>query len=293
MNRMNLIKKTILLLACLSTMSSYGKSNRGKLTERVGICAGLSNASIVKAAGGHHVEQSISGFMIPEKSDAEFAAKIKEAEACELPILSCNGFFPGNIRLTGPNADHERAVRYTEVAMQRCARVGVKTAVLGSGGARNIPEGFPREEAEEQFCQLLSRLGPIAKKYGVTIVIEPLRSQECNFINTVQEGYEIAKKVGHPNIRVLADLYHMTQEGEGPQSILNAGRKYLRHVHIAENAKRTPPGVDGDDFTPYFRALKKIKYQGNISIECGWSDFQKQAAPAIQEVKRQLKEAGF
>jgi sugar phosphate isomerase/epimerase len=99
--------------------------------------------------------------------------------------------------------------------------------------------------------------------------------------------------VKHPNVRVLADLYHMTQKGEGPQSILKAGRKYLRHVHVAENARRTPPGVDGDDFTPYFRALKEIGYRGNISIECGWSDFRKQVGPAIQELQRQLKAVGM
>ncbi len=270
-----------------------GQAKKNLLSERIGICTSLSKAALIKEAGGHHVEQSITGFMIPEKSDEEFAAKAQAAKESPLPILSCNGFFPGDIRLTGPNADHDRAVRYTEVAMKRCAQTGVTTVVLGSSGARSIPEGFPREKAEEQFCQLLSRLGPIAKKYGVTIVIEPLRKKECNFINTVQEGYEIAKKVKHPNIRVLADIYHMTQEGEGPQSILNAGRKYLRHVHIAEHANRTAPGVDGDDFTPYLKALKKIGYRGNMSIECGWGDFDNQVAPAIAEVKRQLRSIGY
>ncbi|MCR4921296.1 MAG: sugar phosphate isomerase/epimerase [Bacteroidaceae bacterium] len=280
---------TFVLFAICGILNSYGKPPKGSLTERIGICTSLQNASIVKAAGGHHVEQSISDFMMPEKSEEEFAKNKEAAAASVLPILSCNGFFPGDLRLTGPNADHERAVRYTEVAMKRCAETGVVTAVLGSGGARSIPEGFSREEGEAQFVALLKRLGPIAKKYGVTIVIEPLRKQECNFINTVAEGCAIARKVNHPNVRVLADLYHMMQEGEGPQSILDAGRKYLRHVHIAEKVNRTPPGVDGDDFTPYFRALKKIKYQGNISIECGWSDFRSQARPAIEEVKRQLK----
>ena len=62
---------------------------------------------------------------------------------------------------------------------------------------------------------------------------------------------------------------------------------------VAENARRTPPGVDGDDFTPYFRALKEIGYRGNISIECGWSDFRKQVGPAIQELQRQLKAVGM
>ena len=141
--------------------------------------------------------------------------------------------------------------------------------------------------------ELLRKLGPIAKKYDIIIAIEPLQKSESNFINTVQEGYEIAKKAGHPNIGVNADIFHMLREGEGPQSILNAGSKYIRNVHIAEKANRTAPGVDGDDFTPYFKALKKIKYKGNISLECGWSDFQSQVGSAIGEVRRQLQSVGF
>lgn len=285
---MRLTRIILLSLVACGILTSYGKPPKNRLSDRIGVCTSLSNALLVKAAGGHHVEQGISGFMMPEKSEEEFANNKEVVARSVLPILSCNGFFPGDIRLTGPNAEHERAIRYTETAMHRCAETGVVTAVLGSGGARSIPEGFSREEGEAQFVELLKKMGPIAKKYGVTIVIEPLRKKECNFINTVEEGYEIAKKVNHPNIRVLADLYHMMQEGEGPQSIVKAGRKYLRHVHVAEKARRTPPGVDGDDFTPYFRALKKIKYKGNISIECGWNDFKKQVGPAIQELKKQL-----
>ena len=287
------MKWKLLLLAACCVLDGQARKAKSLLNERVGVCTSLSNAPAVKAAGGHHVEQGVAAFMIPEQDEEAFSARLREASSCCLPIISCNGFFPGDLRLTGPDADYERAVRYTEVAMQRCAMTGVVTVVLGSAGARSIPDGFPREEAEAQFIALLKRLGPIARKYGVTIVIEPLRRQECNFINTVEEGCEIARRVKHPNVRVLADLYHMTQEGEGPQSILKAGRKYLRHVHVAENARRTPPGVDGDDFTPYFRALKEIGYRGNISIECGWNDFRKQVGPAIQELQRQLKAVGM
>ncbi len=279
---------SFLSMLCVLAASVGAKSEKDMLYNKVGVCTSPTNGGLVKSAGGHHLEVAISSFLIPEKSDAEFERNAQIAKECPVPMESANGFFPGDIKLTGPHADMERALRYTEVAMRRASEIGLKTAVLGSGAAREIPEGWTKERAVEQFCNLLVMMGPIAKKYGVTIVIEPLRKQECNFINTVQEGYEIAKKVKHPNIRVLADIYHMTQENEGPQSIVLAGREYLRHVHIAENAKRTAPGVDGDDFTPYFRALKKIKYKGTISIECGWSNINEQLKNSFDEVKRQL-----
>ena len=293
MKRIGFIKVSVFLLALTCVLGCYGKTGKKPLSKRVGVCTSASNVPYIKEAGGNHVEESLSSLLVPEKDEDVFLANLQTAISAGLPVSSTNGFFPGDLHVVGPDADHERALRYTEVAMRRAKKVGIKVTVLGSGASRKIPDGFPYKEAEEQFVKLLQKMGPIAKKYGVIIAIEPLRKQETNFINTVQEGYELAKKVNHPNIAVNADIYHMMQEGEGPQSILNAGRKYIRNVHVAENAQRTAPGVEGDDFTPYFKALKKIKYRGTISIECRWDNFQKQVGPAIKEVQRQLQSIGF
>ena len=284
---MKSLRIILLLVAVAAFTTINAKTPKKRLADRIGVCTSVGNAAIIKAAGGNHVEENLMNFVMPDKSDAEFEKNRRAAAQSVLPIASTNCFFPGEIRLTGPDFDIEKAAAYTEIALRRAAQVGIKTTVLGSGWARSYPEGFSHEEAERQFVVLMKRLGAIAEKYGVVIAIEPLRKEECNFINTVQEGYEIAKKVKSPNVKVNADIYHMMQEGEGPQSIINAGRKYIANIHIAENT-RTPPGTNGDDFTPYFRALKKIKYKGNISIECGWSTFEEQLAPSIKEIQRQL-----
>ena len=267
--------------------------NRNRLSDRVGVCTSPSKAALVKEAGGYHVEQNLTDFLAPEKDESVFEKNLESMAPTGIPSYSTNCFFPGDVRIVGPDADHERALRYTEVAMQRAQAAGIKVTVLGSAGSRKIPDGFSPEEAEEQFVSLLKRMGPIAKKYGVTIAIEPLRHQESNFINTVADGCRLARKVNHPNVRVNADIYHMMQEGETPQAILDGGREYICHVHIAENARRTEPGVDGDDFTPYFQALKKIGYRGVISLECSWKDFDTEVKPAIDEVKRQLQSIDF
>jgi sugar phosphate isomerase/epimerase len=161
--------------------------------------------------------------------------------------------------------------------------------VFGSGGARQIPDGFPKSEAEQQFVALLRKLGPLGEKHNVTITIEPLNRAECNFINSVGEAAALARACDHPRVRVLADFYHMMRDGQPPNDIAWAGA-LLRHVHIAEREKRTPPGVAGDDFRPYLAALKEIGYAGRISIECGWSDMAAQAADSVRYLRKQLEE---
>jgi len=287
---MKRFKKTSAIAFFISSVClSSCQTTPNDLYNRIGICTSVDKAPIVQAAGGSYVEVGIAGFMKAEQSDDMWSENAAKAKACVLPISSGNGYYPGDIRLVGPDAEPDRAIRYAEVALRRAAEIGLKTVVFGSSKARSIPEGFPREKATEQFTGLCRQMAPIAEKYGITVVIEPLQKSETNFINTVLEGLDIVLAVNHPNLCVLADFFHMAREGESPESIIKAG-KYLRHCHIAECENRTAPGVAGDDFRPYFKALKQIDYRGNISLECRWDDFANEAGPAIAEVKKQIHE---
>jgi sugar phosphate isomerase/epimerase len=163
--------------------------------------------------------------------------------------------------------------------------------VLGSGRTRTVADGFRRAQAREQFIDLCRRLGPLAQQYGVTVVVEPLNRGETNFVNSLAEGADIVEAVDHPNIRLLCDIFHMSREGEPASEITRYGH-LIRHVHIAEKADRTAPGMVGDDFTPYFAALKEIGYVGCISIEGNFDHFETRIDPALQTLKEQYTAAG-
>jgi len=125
------------------------------------------------------------------------------------------------------------------------------------------------------------------KKYDVVISLEPLNTRECNFINSVAEGGEIVQAVNHENFKLLADIYHMLMENESPSNITKYGH-LLYHTHIAEKTGRSAPGVNKEDFTPYFKALKDAKYEGRMAIECSWKNLADQAANALNEMRSQL-----
>jgi sugar phosphate isomerase/epimerase len=250
----------------------------------VGVCTSIRNAAKVKEAGGDYIELSVSGFLVPLKTDAEFAENLAAAQASPLPIRACNGFFPGSIKLTGPDRDHAAALAYCEVAFRRADRIGIRRLVLGSSGSRNYPEGYDKQAALGELAELLRKMGPIAAKYDVTVVLEPLRRQESNLVNTVAEGVAIVKQVGHRNIRCLADIYHMMVENEGPD-VLVKERKYIAHMHVAELEGRAVPGTHGEDLTPYYDAMRKARYKGGLSIEASWNDFDAQIAPGIADLK--------
>ncbi|MBN2513462.1 MAG: TIM barrel protein [Sedimentisphaerales bacterium] len=254
---------------------------------RFGICTGSGNGALLKENGYDYIEEGVQSLLAPKVTNEQFAQKVAQARAAGIPIYACNGYLPGDMNVTGPETKHDAIVEYSETVFRRAKEAGVRRIVFGSGKARQIPDGFDRQKARGQFVDLLKQLGPIAARYDVIVVIEPLRSGECNFVNTVVEGTAIARDVNHPNIKVLADFYHMAQENEGPEAIAAAGAM-LQHCHIAEKEKRTAPGIAGDDFTPYFKALRQINYAGGVSIEGGWGEgLQKNIARALATMKTQ------
>jgi sugar phosphate isomerase/epimerase len=254
---------------------------------RLGICTGIDNGDILLENGYDFIEETVGKFLMPLNSDEEFELVLRKLESSALKVEACNSFIPGKLKSVGENAVHQEIAEYAETAFRRAEMAGMEIIVFGSGGSRNIPDGFSYDEARNQFIALGKMLGPLAGQHNVTIVLEPLNTKECNFINSVSEAGEIVKEIDHPNFLLLADIYHMKMEDEGPENILKYG-SLLRHVHIAEERDRAAPGTYNEDFIPYFDALKKVGYNGRLSIECRWEDMKEQAGIAKEVIESQL-----
>lgn len=284
----------VLVVLSLATVLASGAACRSATAKKgdtfalpIGICASVANAALAKSAGCAYVEEGVRSFLVPDRPEAEFRAKLALLERSPLPVRACNGFLPESLKSVGPEARHDDIIAFAETAFRRAREAGVRHIVFGSSGSRNIPEGFDRAEARRQFVGLLKRLGPVARKYGTVVAVEPLRRAESNLINTVAEGAAIVREVDDPAIRLLADIYHMLCEDEGPESLVAAG-PLLVHCHIAEEEGRTAPGVHGQDFTPYLEALRRIGYGGGISFEGRFADLAAELPAAVRTLESQI-----
>lgn len=240
----------------------------GPLFFPVALTGGDKQHAMAKEAGFNCMVDTVDSCLCPAESDAVFAARLAQLRALPLPIGACNAFIPGSMRITGPKADHDAAVARARIVFDRARQAGVGRIIFGSGGARRVPEGFSHQEARAQFVALLRRLAPLAEAQGVLLIPETLNHHECNFINKLPELTSIVAEVNHPAVRMNADLYHMRVEDEDP-GVLTEAIPWLAHVEIGEKAKRTIPGVEGDDFTPFFRVLLKHGWSGMLNVECG------------------------
>jgi hypothetical protein len=97
--------------------------------------------------------------------------------------------------------DVSRPAEHVERTVGRLSALGVETLVFGSGKARQVPEGFSREEALSQLVAFGRLAAEAASRTGIVVVLEPLRRQETNIINTAREGLALVDTVGLPRAR--------------------------------------------------------------------------------------------
>jgi sugar phosphate isomerase/epimerase len=246
------MKVFILLLGGLFARSLFAQPS-------IGIVAPIRMDSLVSISGYDVLVESVSNLVSPKTiSDAQFEANLKTLSNLKTPVYALNIFIPGDMKLVGPLVNEKALLEYVEIVFMRCKKAGIKLIVWGSGGARRIPEGFSPAMAKLQFIELAKKVAQVAERYEVVLALENLNRTETNFINTVNEAFEIVTLVDHPNMRLCADIYHMLKENEPPGILLTA-REVLVHCDLAEKENRNPPGVNGEDFAGYLKSLKQIR----------------------------------
>jgi sugar phosphate isomerase/epimerase len=274
----------------LYIFSVYGQCAIAQVT--LGMATSLKNDSLVYASGFRLIGTTVESLLSPLATDSVFREKSKKLNDLKCKVIMCNVLFPGTIKIAGPDVNEKIVLDYLEKVLQRARAAGVENLILGSGGARRLPESFDQKKAKDDFVMLAGKMAMLAQRYGVRIILENLNHTETNFLNTLKDAAEIVRRVNHPSLRLNADIYHMLREDESPEEIVRAG-KLIVYCEIAEEDGRTLPGVKGEDFRPYLLALKKIKFKGPMIIEGNTSDLKKEVPQAFDFLVKALDNAGL
>lgn len=260
---------------------------------RFGVCRGVDALADIKTAaeaGFDYIECGFSG--LARCTDEEFEAFAAALKENNIKCEAANGFLPRDYKVTGEEFDEEKIAAYIEKGMERGARVGLKIVVFGSGKARAVPEGTPFAEGYRQLVYFLGEVAsPIAAKYGVTVVTEPLRKDESNIIHTIKEGVMLGAATGKENVGGLGDIYHMLGAGDTFDDVREL-KGDLLHAHIsnpegADGMKRLYPASEEEfDYRGFVDALV---YAGceRCSVEANCRDFASEA-PAAAKLLRSL-----
>ncbi|KPL78768.1 hypothetical protein ADN00_05915 [Ornatilinea apprima] len=154
--------------------------------------------------------------------------------------------------------------------LQACFEGAEKLGSPILGGVTYAAWGmFPDQGFRQRrdFCiQSLRLAGKMAADHGVTLCLEVLNRFEGYIINTAEQGIQLLNEIGHPNIKLHLDTFHMNIEEDNIfEAIMKAGN-YLGHFHCVENNRKIP----GEGHIPWLevqKALKLIRYQGYLVTE--------------------------
>ena len=239
---------------------------------RFGMCTDIATATRdrveyallerIKEAGFDYVEFPL--MMIDTLSDEDFEYLLSELKRLDLACdCSCN-YFPGRIKVTGPTRDRKEIDAY-------------------------LDQGESLEQGYDELCQTIHEsVVPYCQKYGIHVVMEPIRKQSGNILITVKDGWYVVNRVHRPEVVLLADLMHMMYNEENAEDLREI-YPLLHHVHVCEMDRLIPE----DGFSPFLTKalgiLKELGYDETISFESKGGKGPDSMKKALAQIKEFFK----
>ena len=251
---------------------------------RFGCCGGPDAIEAIARAGFDFCELPASA-VLPFEDDAAALPALRALDAGPLRPEAFNVLVPLTLPLAGPSRDLHALRTYLRRAFGRMVQLGGAVVVLGSGGARRIPDDMPRAEALDQLAESLALAADEAGRAGIALALEHLNQGETNVFNSVAECHAFIVERGLAGMQLLADLYHLELEHE-PLNNVAAAAPLLAHVHVAGGGRRAP-NIPGYDYAGFMSTLHAIDYDLRISAECAWEDLAAQGPEALAFMREQ------
>jgi len=223
--------------------------------------------------------------LFPPEPDALSPKAVKELLAPHNLAVSAVGSGAGWVRhklsLSHRDPAHrERARTFVRSMIDVAAELGAPV-IIGSMQGR-WGDDLPKEEALAHLTESLTMLGEHAASRGQMLLYEPLNRYETNLLNTIADGLTFLKSLP-PNVKLLADLFHMNIEEADIAAAIRAGAGHIGHFHFADSNRR-PAGLGHLDFGPVVAAVRDINFNGYFGAEC--LPYPTPDAAARQTVKR-------
>lgn len=132
-------------------------------------------------------------------------------------------------------------------------------------------------------------VGEYAAGLGLEIAIE-LEPFHLSLVNSLKEMQRFLDDVNHPAVRANLDISHLVLSHIQASEIERL-RGRIAHVHLSDCDGKVhgdlPPGRGVVDFVPYLTQLKKVGFDGTISIELEYAPDPREAVEWVEEAYRE------
>ena len=131
---------------------------------------------------------------------------------------------------------------------------------------------LPIEIQTGRVIDTMRRAAEICEPHGLVMVMEPLNTITDHpgvFLQTVPQGYAVARGVNSPAVKVLADLYHEQIQAGNLIKTLETCWDEVGYIQFGDNPGRKEPGTGEINYRNIVRWLRAREFTGVIGMEHG------------------------
>lgn len=123
-----------------------------------------------------------------------------------------------------------------------------------------------------RIVDTMRRAADIVAPHGLVMVMEPLNTlvdHPSVFLQTVPQGFALAKGVASPAVKVLADLYHEQIQAGHLITTMDACWDEIAYLQFGDNPGRKEPGTGEINYRNIVRWLRAKRFGGVMGMEHG------------------------
>jgi hydroxypyruvate isomerase len=131
------------------------------------------------------------------------------------------------------------------------------------------PPEAAREKAWDTMAANVRFAAAALEREGIQLVLEPINHFDMPgfLLNTSADGIAMIDAVGHPNVKLQYDVYHMQRmEGELGATLTRLMPR-IGHIQIADNPGRNEPGTGEINYGYVLRHIDALGYDGWVGCE--------------------------
>lgn len=198
---------------------------------------------------------------VPKDADVDaFLTALDEAGVQLVGLNFAAGDMPGGDR--GLVCLPDRAAEFRD-------NIDVAVGIAERTGCRALNALYGNGPENELALENLALAADAASRIEAVVLVEALNSHENPRypLASTADALRVIDAVGHPNVRYLADFYHLARMGEDLSALIASHTKDFGHVQIADVPGRNQPGTGTLDFRSLFKLLDEFGYDGWVGLE--------------------------
>ena len=167
------------------------------------------------------------------------------------------------------NADREGWLADIRASVDVAKRLNAKWMTVVPGF---LDRKLPAEIQAGRVIDTMRRAAEIVEPHGLVMVMEPLNTLTDHpgvFLQTIPQGFAVARAVNNPAVKVLADLYHQQIQAGNLIKSLETCWDEIAYIQFGDNPGRKEPGTGEINYRNIVRWLRARRFEGVIGMEHG------------------------